>query len=738
MKKIYFIFLTTFLIFNTAFAEEENQPPPPLTGGGEEELLYTPAGQVEETGEILFTPAAEEVLYSPVREPEKPRGKFYADVTTVFQTVDLDTNSSKAQQYRILTDGFYITNFTLNYEGSNQEFRSRFGNISPISNSIDDGYGNLNYRRFGIVDVSLGLAKFPHNYGNDAESLRDNYDLKVKFTPGDRLIITTSLTIENREGRRPITLESLTNSAVTPTAIIEIAEPTDYTTASIDLGLEYTDSNLDLQLNNNLQIFTNTRRDEIIWDNPYQTECINLVDSVCVEERPAFGRAKVADDYTVHTLSFRPTIKISKNIRSINTLSYSKVTNTVNLAPLTTVTGVGEGFQKDSLDPDVRTLTVSSILSTRPLSDVSLNIKFRYNTHENDTPEIQEPPAYVMLDGSTTKYPRIARYTSYLTRTLTIDGNWSIINGLSLDAGLENKDTIRREREVEDENVKSFFFSLHPVISGRASGILGYRFDMKRGDYDPTYYKTIYDPDLTNDADQHPLMRAFDLSELNSHTVKAKFDFSPLDVLNLGASLSFTRSEHIDVTIGRNMSQTESASISAEYTPFKDFLIYSQYFYDRMTIESRYSWTSDSTLTASYPPETSSNFIKPFSETMEDSHDSYVIGFDYNAFEKISVTGNYSRHKSTGTSVNMPAIRSTTDTYELKLSYKISNEIPVICFPFIQIKGLRINAGYYSERYKRDDYTLDFDVTDPKDIFLGITEPAYKLNIFSLSLAFYF
>ena len=95
----------------------------------------------------------------------------------------------------------------------------------------------MNYRRFGIVDVSLGLAKFPHNYGNDAESLRDNYDLKVKFTPGDRLIITTSLTIENREGRRPITLESLTTSAATPTAIIEIAEPTDYTTASIDLGL---------------------------------------------------------------------------------------------------------------------------------------------------------------------------------------------------------------------------------------------------------------------------------------------------------------------------------------------------------------------------------------------------------------------------------------------------------------------------------------------------------------------
>src|SRR3972149_2034135 len=128
MKKIYFLFLTTFLIFNTAFAEEENKQPPPLSplpqgegklkgtpalpptetevppvmegdaaeetpgiiavfpppltvggeGEGEEELLYTPAGQVEQPEEILFTPVPEEVLYSPVREPEKLRGKFHA------------------------------------------------------------------------------------------------------------------------------------------------------------------------------------------------------------------------------------------------------------------------------------------------------------------------------------------------------------------------------------------------------------------------------------------------------------------------------------------------------------------------------------------------------------------------------------------------------------------------------------------------------------------------------------
>src|SRR5574337_1244578 len=117
-----------------------------------------------------------------------------------------------------------------------------------------------------------------------------------------------------------------------------------------------------MQLNNNQEIFTNTRPDDLIWDNPWQPG--------------AYGRAKVADDYTVHTLSFKPSIRVSDNIRLINSLSYSKVTNSINLAPFTTVSGVGDAFQKDIIDPDVRSLNVSSTLTTVPFPDLRLNVKY--------------------------------------------------------------------------------------------------------------------------------------------------------------------------------------------------------------------------------------------------------------------------------------------------------------------------------------------------------------------------
>ena len=95
----------------------------------------------------------------------------------------------------------------------------------------------------------------------------------------------------------------------------------------------------------------------------------------------------------------------------------------------------------------------------------------------------------------------------------------------------------------------------------------------------------------------------------------------------------------------------------------------------------------------------------------------------------------------------MPAVSSTTDTYELKISYRPGGDKTYNkSLSFIQMKDLRISAGYYSETYKRKDYALDnlpepVDIIvadDPEDMFLGITEPDYRLNIFSLTLDFYF
>src|SRR3990172_11654715 len=209
----------------------------------------------------------------------------------------------------------------------------------------------------------------------------------------------------------------------------------------------------------------------------------------------------------------------------------------------------------------------------------------------------------------------------------------------------------------------------------------------------------------------------------------------PLDYLNLGAALSVTAGEHMDVLIGRRNSQKESASLSAELTPLKELLLYSQYFYDRSAIESRYSWTYEGTLSASYPADTNplySGFIKPVSETIEDTSNSYTIGFDYNASAKTSITGNFSSHEFTGTTVTMPAVSSTTDTYELKISYRPGGDKTYNKgLSFIQMKDLRRNSSYYSQTYKRNDYAPDnfpdpVDIIvadDPKDMFLGVVEP---------------
>ena len=653
------------------------------------------------------------------------------EISTRFQAVSSDTGSSKAKEYRALPEGLYIDNLLFYYGNETQEFGGEVVRAYPLMNLIEDGHENLNYRRYGLLEVGIDIRKFPHDYGaassNDVSTQRDAYDLLLKFTPGDRLTISTNLSVEDRKGKRPLTVESLTGIVSDPTAIIEIKEPVDYTTTTLDLGMEYKDELVDIQLNNNLQIFSNSLRDTVVWDNPYVGG--------------ATGKAKVADDYIVHTLSFRPSIKLTDSSRLINNLSYSKVTNSIDLIPFSTG-GIGDTFQRNTLDSDVRSLSFSSTLTTRPLSDVKLNIKYRYNAYKNDTPKIDETPSYVMLDGdsiSLIRYPRTARYTSYSTKSIGLDTTWSLTSRLAFDAGVENKDTSRGEREVGKENEKRLFLSLRSVLSDTLSGRFGYTYTRRRGDYDPAYYKVTYDPNPANDVTQHPLMRAFDLSGLDSHTVNASLDYSPVDALNLGTTLSLVITEHPDVTIGRRHSQGESASLYAQYTPFTGILLFSEYFYDRREVEGGYAWTFNNA--RPYPQDPNplySDFTSPVQETVEDTDNVYILCLNYDIDKWLSATARYSKYDFKGTSVNLPEISSMTDTYELNVSYSPHRRFYVSSYPLIHLKDLKITAGYYVERYQRTDYALDNFPDTGIDIFLGIHEPDYVLHIFSMSLSLYF
>lgn len=740
MKRVLFIVFLILLTVNAAYAQESPPPIPPDTasgGEGKREGVKTTEGDTSTEGDK--TPAESQVEITeekaqgqaPVTTTEQQLSLFTIEITPKFQAINLDQESSKAREYRALPEGLYIENFLFYYGSQSQEFGGEIVRVSPLTALVEDGYGDLNYRRYGLLDIDVSLGRFPHAYATpppfDISAQRDTYNLVLKFTPGDRIALSTNISVEDRKGRRPLTVESFTGITSDSTAIIEILEPADYTTTTIDLGVEYMDDYIDIQLKNSLQIFSNNAGDDLVRNNPN-------IDGATL-------KVKTADDYLVHTLAFMPSIRLTDNTRLISTLSYSKITNSIDLIPFTTVSGVGEAFLQDVVDTDVRSLNLSSILSARPVSDVRLNIKYRYNSYKNGTPEIEEPPPYVMIDGGddAIRYPRIPRYMTYSTRSIGLDGTWSLTDRLSLDTGIENDDTSRGEREVDKENKKRFFLSLHSIILDNLSGRFGYTYTRRRGDYDSTYYKAIYDPDPANDITQHPLMRAFDLSGLDSNTITASLDYSPIVALSLGTTLSLGLSEHPDVGIGRRDSHGESASLYAQYMLLTDLLIHSEYFYDHREIEGSYTWTYDSNL--AYPQDPIySDFTSPVTGAIEDTANVFVIGFNYDVDKWLSITGMYSRYDSTGKGINLPKVSSMTDIYELNASFNPYRRLLASGYPLFNLKDVRINTGYYMERYRRDDFALDnFPVDGPgTDIFLGVREPDYRLSIFSIALGLYF
>ena len=707
MRRILAVFFLILLAAHAAWSQEPQQ---------ESEKKSDPESQLESPQES---------------QPEIESATLRFELSTRFQTVDLDTGSSKATEYRSLPDGLYIDDLLFSYGSRRQEFEGEVARVSPLTHLINDGYGDLAYRRYGLLSAGVGISKSPHDYGavsNDVMTQRDTYSLLFKFSPGDRLIISTNLSVEERNGKRPLTVESLTGTSINPTAIIEIKEPVDYTTTSIDLGLEYIDDIIDLQLNNNLQIFSNNLRDSVVWDNP------NI--------SGATGRAQTVDDYTVHTLSVRPAIQLTNNTRLVNTLSYSKVTNSIDLAPFSTA-GIGESFERNVIDPDVRSLVFSSLLSTRLRSDIRLNIKYRHRAYKNDTPTIEETPAYVMLDsGDLTliRYPRIPRYISYAVSSMEVEGTWTLTEKLSFDAGIENKDTSRSDREVDKENEKILSLRIRSVLRENLSGRFGYTYTRRRGDYDPAYYQVTYDPNPANDVTQHPLMRAFDLSALDSNALTAGLDYSPVDALDLGTTLSLTINEHPDVSMGRSHSQGESATAYAQYALFESLRIYAEYFYDHRRSEGRYSWTFNPTLPYPQDPDPQySDFTTPINGIVEDTNNVYSVGLNLDLDGGLSLDGSYNRYDSRGSSTGIPDVSYVTDIYELNASYSLSRKIDAFGLsPIRRIKDIRMKAGYSMERYQRTDYTLNNFPDTGTDIFLGIREPDYNLHVFSLSLNLYF
>lgn len=649
-------------------------------------------------------------------EPTESKGPsynniFFLQVSGKYTNLKTYKDSSKAKEYRTIPEGFYIDDLLFFLGSEHQEFSGNSGKIYPMTNIPKDGYWNLSYRRYGLLDIDAGLDKFIHNYGaasTDVSAGRDINNLKLKFTPGDRLIISTRLSVEDRNGKRPLTFESFTEQNISPTAVIETTEPADYRTTTIGIGMEYIDDSIDIQLDNSYQIFTNNLTDEVSWTNPYNG---------------SDGKAKVAGDYTVHTLTFKPSIKVTDNITSINTLTYSKVTSSIDLIPFTTTPGVSGDFLSNIVDTDVRTLTFSTALSAKLFSNTILNAKYRHYAYKNDTPVLKETPAYVMIDGGADakKYPRIPRYTDYYTDSIVLDGTWSPANRLFLDTSIENNDTSRDEREVKKQNEKKASVSLRSDIFNNLSGKIGITYLRRRGNYDPTYYNAVYNPNPLNTLTQSTLLRTFDLSELDSKKISAGIDYFPVEVLTIGLNLSYINDDHLNVSIGRKNSKTKSGSVYIQLAPLQGLQLYSEYYYDIRETRGKYTWATE-----------------PVNAIFDDTAYVFSSGFNFEPDKLWSVTGRYSKYDFTGRDTSLPEVSNVTDTYEIKASYELGRKDGDLSLATMGLKYIKITAGYYMENYKRIDYTLDNFPNAGTDIFLGVREPDYRFRLISLYVSLYF
>ncbi len=280
------------------------------------------------------------LLAVPLAAQAEANEGFHLDLdplTISYESVDVDTDSAKFNEYRDLEDGFLVEQLTLRGALAGGERRFRF-DATRVGRS--DARYALGYRQEGSWSIGLDLNRIPHNFGNDGHTLferrggarweiadstqaalqgaiarqhqldrtRVNFaflngllqpylanaralDLGLQrdrthaeFALGKASNLSWKLAIdhEDRSGTRPY------GASFGFSNVTELPEPVDYQTTSGQLSGEWKGTRGGIQFGGRVSRFEN-RNDVMIWDNPFR-----LTDSTDGNAYTAPGAGSIA------------------------------------------------------------------------------------------------------------------------------------------------------------------------------------------------------------------------------------------------------------------------------------------------------------------------------------------------------------------------------------------------------------------------------------------------------------
>jgi MtrB/PioB family decaheme-associated outer membrane protein len=526
------------------------------------------------------------------------QGMVFTLDTLVLQALetDVDTRSSKFQEYEDLSTGFNMP--LLRLFGRDLE-ADRFLDFRAENVRRDHARYTLGYGVFGRYNLTLDYNKIPHRLGNDATMLfnrtapgrfeipaparaqvqagaasvadlvtaasrvdldvqRDRTTARFELNPLGPIAWSLQYDHENRQGLRQY------GGGLSFARTIEVPEPIDYRTSSTELRGEWRGSRGALGFGARHSRFENSIS-TLVWDNPFL--------ATHLPNQAAVGFADLAPDND-STLFFVQGRGRFGNWWTHGNLAMSRMRQDDPLLPYTLNTALtGAPFDltdpanlpRGSADGRVDVLNLSAAAGTRFAEDWSFTVRLRHYDYDNRSPRITFP-GYVRFHSLWRPIPRVTVPRSYTRQDLRAELGWtpSARHGFQLDYKFETWDREFRETRGSDEHVFGLGWDgrLHPRATVRARYERGDR--SIDGEYDVGAQGfSFVDPHVSN----HPALRKFLQADRRYDELRLGVDLLPADNVTLSFAIRGREEDYHNSTLGLATDEILGLNIDLGWNP---------------------------------------------------------------------------------------------------------------------------------------------------------------------------
>lgn len=652
------------------------------------------------------------------------------------------------------------------YTGLSDEGNFLYGDMDILSKKEDGTRTQLTGRRLGLDSRSLLLEhgvqgryklKLRHD---EMPNYRSNSGVTPYIDSGDNILVLPG-GVFNTESYQTVELSTVRRRnqaeiSVTPTqnwktslsyrqehkdgtlqtggalgystrtmSMATLARPVDHTTDLIDASLGYAGKKGNLELGYHLSMFRNQNQ-SLSWQNPFPGSSVNS---------GAFGQLALEPDNDFHQIMLSGGYRLPGNSYLSGALSSGRMTQDQAFLPYSTDPSLAtDDLPANSLNGEIKQNIAQLKLSARPLRDWSFNAAYRYHDHDNNTPQAMY--VFPLLDsqspGETGKdedeLTAVNQPLSYTRQTTRLDGKYRFNRHASLQMGYDFENMRRENSEVDELDEQTLWGKLKWKLGdGRTDGWikLGHLTRDGSGYHFP-------DTDQQGLYIENPLLRKYNLADLERDEVRFQFNYTPVERLSFAANLAYSEDQYEESLIGLTAASNRSATIEGSYVPTDKVTTYA--YYTRDLIDSEQSGReaiagNSGSLDERYAPDW-------FAQT-RDSMDSLGLGLQWQEFlPKLSMGADYVYSKGDGeTDIQLaaaspfPDIQTRLHTFSLYTSYQ-------------RTRNLSFRLHYRHEQYQSQDWALDgvtpLSTDSPTSLYMAEGSPQYDVDLVGLSMRYTF